>query len=110
MAVLEVQLPAKNPHFTVQLELEGVTYGLELRWNTVDEAWYLSVLNGEGVLIIAGRKVVIDFPLLSRFADARLPPGEFFAVDTSGNHEDATFEDFGTRVKLLYFESTELAA
>lgn len=108
---MAVTIPVKGeelvPFFEMRIELESVTYTLEFRWNDRDGAWYMSIGDAEGEIIAAGRKVVIDLPLFFRFVDPRLPPGQFFGVDTSGQKLDAGYEDLGERVQLIYFESTE---
>lgn len=99
-----------SPDVDLQVELDGVTYTLGLQWNERDGAWYLSISTAEGELLVAGRKVVLDALLLSRYRDARLPRGALMAIDTSGELEEPGLEDLGVRVKLLYFTEAERAA
>jgi hypothetical protein len=39
-----------------------------------------------------------------------LPPGEFEAVDTTSRGKEPEFDDFGTRVLLMYHEAESLPA
>jgi hypothetical protein len=99
-----------SPHFDLSLELDGVTYLLELRWNSRADAWFLMLYTAEGDLVLGSRKVVTDFPLWGRCRDARRPKGQLLAVDTAGEQLDAGLEDLGGRVQLLYFTAAELGA
>jgi hypothetical protein len=103
-----IPLRSDLPYFDLEVELDGVTYGLELRWNTRAEGWFLTIFNPETEEVIrAGIRVVCDFPLRSYEAD-RLPPGALVAVDTSGEATDPGYGDLGDRVQLLYFTAAEL--
>lgn len=95
--------------YQLQVELDGVTYGLELRWNHVAEGWFISVLTSEDVRVVSGVRIVVDWPLFKRFADPRLPPGELMAQDTTGAQQDPGLEDLGKRVLLLYFSEAEIS-
>lgn len=92
-------------HFSLDVVLEGATYGLELRWNERLSLWLLSVYDAAGTLLAAGRPVVLGAELLGRSGSAALPPGTLFAIDTSGKDLEAGRIDFGTRVQLVYIES-----
>lgn len=99
-----------TPHFELQVTLEDVTYTLELRWNERASAWFMNVLDAEGVTMLqAGLRLVADW-MLGSFNVGAQPPGAFVARDTSGLGIDPTLEDLGTRVQLLYFSTEDLAS
>lgn len=104
MSTLVLPLAADVPHFDFQLALEGATYTLELRWNERASTWSLSAYDASGELLAAGRPVVLGAELLGRSGDARLPPGQLVAVDTSGKDLEAGRADLGARVQLVYVE------
>lgn len=110
MAVHMLPLRPDLPHYLFQVELEGRTYTLELRWNERAAGWFLSVLTADEVPILQGRRVVVGFPLLARFRDFRLPPGELEAIDTTGAGRDPGLTELGARVQLMYTDSTSLPA
>lgn len=107
MAVV-IPIVADVPDFDLQVELDGTTYTLEFQWNERDEGWYLTTKTAEDDIIVAGRRVVLDMPLLSRFADDRLPDGVLVAIDTSGTGAEPGYEDLGRRVLLLYHPRSEI--
>lgn len=105
---VEIPLQAGLPHFEVQTTLDDQAYTLELRWSVREERWYLDVYTEEREPLYRGIAVVINYRLGFRCADDRWPKGALFAVDTSTAQTDPGLEDFGERVKLIYFTESEL--
>lgn len=98
------------PHHSLQVELEGVTYTLDIRWNERDEAWYIALQDAEEQVLVAPRKVVLDFPLFGRFfTNPLVPRGQFMAVDTSNTGVEPGLADLGSRVQLIYVTAAEIA-
>jgi hypothetical protein len=99
---------APLPYFDMQTLLDGVTYTLQFRWNVRCSAWFLDVLDEAGqTVVMAGLKLVADWPLAAYRTGARLP-GALVFVDTSGNGQDPGLTDLGIRVLMLYFSAAEL--
>ena len=101
-------LRADLTHYNFETELEGRTYGFELRYNERDAGWYLSLYTGDGEPLLSGRRVLLGAPLLARTRDLRLPPGELEAIDTAGEGQEAGLGELGARVQLLYTENSSL--
>lgn len=98
--------------FDLQATLDGVTYTLEFRWNVRLAAWFMNVLDVEGVIpYLVGVRLVADWPLAQAQVD-RQPPGFFLAVDTAapetGGGTDPGFDDLGNRVQLCYVPESEV--
>lgn len=110
MATLEIPVDSVDAHYDLQVTLDGVALIHEYRWNARSEAWYIDILTADGEVIVAGRKVVIDWPLMMygfRDSDDRLPRGELFAIDTSGAGLRPGRNDLGGRVKVYYSEAVD---
>jgi hypothetical protein len=107
---MSVTVPLRSdlPFYRFQVELDEVTYGLAFRWNYEAGAWFLTLYTSEDEVILAGVKVVVDWPVGSRSADPRMPPGALQFLDTTGARQDPGEEDLGSRVVLLYFTEAEL--
>lgn len=107
---MSVTLPllVDTPYFEVEAQLDGVLYGFTFRWNHRDETWSFDLADAERDPIVSGIVVVVDFPLMRRGADPRLPPGALFAVDTTETQTDPGETDLGRRVVLVYFTEAEL--
>lgn len=104
-------IPTRNdlPHYFQTVELDGKTYGLELYWNTRSLSWFLSIWDSTFTTrLLAGRRLAVDSFILGRFKDARLPPGEFLAIDLLGTGKDPGLKELGQRVVLSYTPAAEL--
>lgn len=107
MAIVTLPMRPDLPNYGFQVDLEGVSYGFVFRWNDREGSWYFDLLDGEGVTLRAGVKLVLDFPLFLSIASARRPPGQLFAVDTSNTGAEPGAHDLGVRIQLVYYESSE---
>jgi hypothetical protein len=108
--IVELPIRQEGPYFGFSTELDGVSYGLTFRWNDRVEQWVMDVADGEGTVIVAGIRVVIDTPLLLRYQGrASVPPGEIIAVDTGGKSAESDLEAIGRRVVLYYLSVEEFA-
>lgn len=110
MAIFRIPLPTGVPHFVLQTQLDGETFELRIHWNEREEAWYLEIADVDGVTIVASRKLVADWSLMHRVADARKPLGELLVVDLTGEGVDPGLNDLGERVELNYADEAEIAA
>ncbi len=109
MSAVILPLRSDLPFYRVYVELESVLYGFEFHWNHLAEGWFMSIFTADDQPILSGVRLVVDWPLNARGADARLPPGILIAQDTTGARQDPGEDDLGTRTVLLYFTSDELA-
>jgi hypothetical protein len=103
---LEMPVRTDLPSYHFQHDLEGKTYDLEFNWNDRGGFWTMDLNDELGSPIITGVRVITDYPLLSDYRVDGVPPGVFIAYDTGGESKDAGVDDFGTRVLLIYREST----
>lgn len=95
------------PDSTQTFALEGLNYVLRLRYNARAGSWFYDLSDDLGNVLIAGRKVVVNWPLAGvRETSADLFPGWLFAFDSSDTDLDPTLEDMGVRVLVYYLEST----
>jgi hypothetical protein len=111
---MAIVLPTRTdvPHYDFEIDLDGRTFAFEFRWNDRAGSWFLQIRDLSGAILIAGRRVLLDVPLLARFRDLRLPDGELFVIDTTGQQREPGLEDLGpeARCKVLYFSRDELLA
>lgn len=107
---LKIPIKVTSPDFSFPIELDGATWIFRFRWNHRMEQWRMDVFDAEGNALVRSVGVVINTPLLNRFAYmGNLPPGVLMALDNSGQTLDATYDDFGTRVELFYLTAEERA-
>lgn len=107
MAVLELPVNNRNPNYRFQVELEANIYFFELRYNTRMQRWLMDIEDKDKITIVQGIPILTEIFLLSNFVDDRLPPGFIIAIDESGKGKQATRQELGNDVKLLYITSDE---
>jgi hypothetical protein len=96
------------PFQSLRTTLDGVTYGLELRWNRRGSLWLCDLYSAGGAALVHGRPVLIGEMLFRSYHHLAVPPGEVIAFDTELRDEDPTLEDLGTRIELVYLDRAEL--
>lgn len=100
--ILEIPTSTDAARYDLEVELDGREFRLLFDWNERDQAWQLSLFNAAGVELLSGIRVVVNYPLIGRFRDPDLPPGDLSAVDTGTTGADPGFADLGDRVRLIY--------
>lgn len=93
-------------HFSFETTLDGEVYTFEFRWAAREAAWFMSRYEEDGTPISVNRKVVLGIPIGKRDGKNR-PPGRLIPFDTSGRDVEATAEDLGERVQILYYADGE---
>lgn len=99
-----------SPDFSMQVELDGVVYGLRFIYNERSKRFSLSISTEAGEPIVSGIFVVSNYPLLARFRDLRLPKGVLFTMDTTSSGLEPDADSFGDAVLLVYATEAEVAA
>lgn len=97
--------------YTMTTALDGSDYLFEFRYNQRENVWYFSISLSDGTLLVSGVKIVCNRPLLTRFADVRLPPGVLIAFANTTDESPPGLTELGEdrRVTLLYYDASELA-
>ncbi len=90
--------------FTQVTALSGQDFVFTFKWNARESAWYMDIADQDDVLIVASRKLVVDYPLITRCVDPRRPLGVLWAIDRSGAGLDPGRFDLDGRVALIYVE------
>ncbi|HEY1815559.1 MAG TPA: hypothetical protein VGG74_24595 [Kofleriaceae bacterium] len=110
MATQQIPLQQGVANYRVGVTLDGVAYLFDFSWNAYDASWWLDVYDATENPIRRGIKCVLG-TFLGRTAQA--PPfstGALICYDTSHKGLDAGFNDFGTRVKMVYVPAIDLVA
>ena len=110
MAFLLVDTDTSSLNYSQVTQIEGVEYVMHFYWSTREDCWYLDITDQEGDEIAMGVRLVVNWPLLRRFVDPRLPTGALVAVDMTGTGTDIEAStDLGTRVLLFYITADDAA-
>lgn len=110
MTVLEIPVRNDLDKYSLIVTIADTDYRLRLTHNTRDDHWYLAVWLTDGTQLADGIPVVVDTPLLGRWAwNPDLPQdGYLMAVDVTGDGADPVKDDLGDRVKLLWIPFEDL--
>jgi hypothetical protein len=101
---IEIPVAEDTPLYSERITLDGRDFLFEFDWNDREGRWYLSIRSVSGSPLVLGIKIVANWPLLHRFTNPDLPPGNLFASDLSPEAgESPGFLELGKRVRLLYF-------
>jgi len=93
----------------IDVVLSGNPYTLRILWNERHGYYSLSVFERDGPAILENVKMVKDYPLIGRFKNPLLPPGELFFIDPKNRPSRPGYEAF-TDYVLTYFDAQEVAS
>ena len=116
MAALLNFIPSNgNYRFSSELTTSDGTgmYTFDVRWNTRDfneGAWRFDMYDSDGILLVAGIKIVLNVSLGRRSAHPFFSTNSIVAIDTSLDNLDPGFDDLGTRVQVWHFTTEDLAS
>lgn len=93
-------IPVQNTPQRFEIELSGVTYVMENRYNSVAGYWELELSDAAGVPIVSAVPLLAGVNLLEGYPGG--PPG-LLAVITDGDETaDPTLNGLGVESKLYY--------
>ena len=94
----------------LNLELGGNPYLLRVLWNERFQYFSLSIKTIDDEPIITNIKMVKNYPLIQRFRDTRLPPGEIYFVKERGKLDRPDYESIGRNEFALYYYEADSVA
>ena len=92
---------------TMRVELNGAFYTLKVTWNIRLEAWVLSISDEDQVLLVSELTLVQGAELLGPYPAVQ-GLGAMEVVDTEGHYAEATLDNLGDTVLLLYYTPEEI--
>lgn len=111
MAVFQLPTDTTSPFYVFEVELDGVLFRLEFKFNERDSAWYMSILDIADNRLRSGLRVVTDWPLIRLWQEIQTrPAGEMIAVALGDIARPALIDELGEQVILTYLDADEVAA
>ena len=104
MALLRIPLDPVDPAFVFFIDLEGINYQFDFRWNSRTERWVFDLYDDTGTAVQLGIPYDLDIAMLKQNVRDNKPPGTLFALSTEGNIAATRF-DLGIENLFLYNES-----
>ena len=101
------------PFYRVSTSMDGsdgpsTQYILDVRWNERDKAWYFDLLDGSENIIASGLKVVLGAYIGRTSQHPFFRTGVLVAVDSTGQGQDAGYDDLGNRVQVIRYTLPEM--
>ena len=108
MAILTMPLTEDYPWYSFPCTLEGATYMFEMAFNTRANRWYMTLGDAIGSTLVAGVPILIERDILASYRHLAIPPGNFVALDNSGQNQEPSLGSFLLDHVLLYVEAGTL--
>ncbi len=108
-----ILIPATTiPPFSQTTTIDGTPYVLDFGYNWRENTWNISISLPNGTILCTGIKLVSNYPLLQKYADARVPQGELYCISQTTDDSPPQYADLvpGGRCILVYLSKSELAA
>lgn len=103
MATFRLPTSQTLPNYRYEVDMDGVTFRMSFKYNSRDEAWYMTILSAGGVVLRAGIKVVSEWLLLRLWQDTNnRPAGEIITINLAEEIAKPGLEQLGVDTALLY--------
>ena len=91
-----------SSNFTERIVLDNNVFVLGFKWNTRSLYWSMDIYDSNNVLLLAGTKLTICYPVKAQHVSASLPSGDFVLIDPNENTQtqEPGRHDFTTGRKL----------
>lgn len=104
--MLQIPLTSTSPWYEFTSVLEGETYRLTVRYNSVYAAWYLDILGLSNEVDLKGITLLGGIDLLEGLTVLEL--GKLFIYDQEGKETEPDRDSLGNRHILLYLTLSEV--
>jgi hypothetical protein len=94
--------------FREQIQLTGILYFLTFNWNALNEFWSMEIADSNEVTLIAGIKIVPDYPLLAAYSVNGQPAGEIICQNVVNAPDEIGRFGMSQKFELVYYEPNEL--
>lgn len=106
MTLFQIPANATQTWYAQTVRLSGVSYVLELRFNTRMQRWLLNILDATETPVLMGVPLLILRNLTAQYTSLALPEGTLFCSDESGNGQQPTLASFLTDHTFWYTDPT----
>lgn len=97
---------ANSYDYTVTLA--DVSYRVVLTWRERCEAWYLTLYDSADTILINGKRLSVDWPLLFRHTGRRPEGGQLIMLDTADSMLPCEFEELGDRCRWCWIANEDI--
>ena len=106
MATLVIPTDSEFDSFDFSVDLDGVTYTIDMSFNRRANLWMTSLWDSERDNLILGQIPALSgISLFYNYANAEIPPGEMLFIDETGQGRNPDRDNLGTDIKMIYIEA-----
>lgn len=100
MALQPYSIPVQNIPQRFEIELAGISYTIENRWNSQMGYWELDWYDADGLPLVMAMAVLAGVNLLDPYPE--LPPGGLVVLTDGDEGIDPTLDGLGIESKVYY--------
>jgi hypothetical protein len=104
----EIEGAEQQPVYDYTVTLSDTEYRIVLVYRERGDRWYMTIYDADDTVLLAGKKLSVNTPLLEIYEIDGLPPGDVVCWDSSGAEAECGYEDLGKRCLLLYLEPADV--
>ena len=97
------------PFYRFAVVIDAVVYVFSVRWNTRAEQWAFDISEEDGTSVINGAVVALGAMMGRTSSHELFQNGCIVARDTGNEFKEATLDDLGTRVQVVYIPKADMA-
>jgi hypothetical protein len=105
---MELLATNQNSAWSMQVDLTGVSYFIDLAWNAMNQYWVMGISDLNNVPIVTGLKVVTNYDITSGIVATGMPQGEILCQSIINSWENLQRYDLGVNAALVYYEPDEI--
>ena len=100
--ILQGPIKTDRPALNWRTRLDGRVYNFRMMWNVRFRSWFMDIATSDGTPLVNASRATIGTDITAPFNDARLPVGQLFLVDGSGEGVEAARFDLQGAAILKY--------
>ena len=103
MIVLPIN--ANNAHYEFTTTIVDIVLNFRIDYNTRADIWYCEIYDEFGALLLGSRPLVLGYNIFNNTDLSGLPEGILFAINLYNQYENATVDNLGDDVLVMFEES-----
>ena len=97
-----------NPIYNMTVSFDGTPYGLSFVYSEREACYHMHISDSSGNLLVAGIKLLAQWPLLHKYAVAGLPSGEIIIMSNTADPGPPDVGELGDGLAFtMYYASQD---
>lgn len=104
MIVLPIN--STNTHYEFTTTISDIVLDIRIDYNSRADTWYIEIYDEFGVILMGSRALVLGYNIFNNIDLESLPEGTLFTINLFNQYVDATVDDLGSDVIIMFDEAT----